>query len=186
VVLGVGAGFGVLFAVINMFTGAAIATATGIPGAGGFVMFFLLPALVLLFKHILARPFGATLVCFVLGLVALATPILGPPGFLPKLLITVAFGLTLDLGYEATAVLKERIVLRSIVAGVLFGYVGYGVLYAVFRLFLPEAAFAAFENLLVWFMALNFFEGAAGGAAAAWIYRKIEDRPVIRGFRVPT
>ena len=183
VVLAVVAGFGVLFTLINFATGAAIATAVGVPAAGGVVMFFLLPAVILLFRHILNRFYAATLVLGVFGFVALATPILGPPGFLPKVLIALAFGMIIDGAYNVTAFLGDRLVLRSAIAGIAFGYAGCAVIYLVFMCFLPPEPFEAFKKLLKLYLVLNLFEGALGGATAAYLYRKVEKRPAIRGFQ---
>jgi len=179
-ILGVIAAFGVLLFLVNVSTGAVIAIATGVPALGGVVMFFLLPAIVLIGALVVNRAGTCTLICFVYSMLILISPVLGPPGFLPKSIIGILFGLILDLVYTP---LRQRPLAASVTAGVVFGYAGYGAIYAVFALFLPAAAFQKFQDFAWLFLSVNWLEGLLGGLLAYNIYLRIQNRKIVLSIR---
>ncbi len=179
-VLGVVAAFGVLLFLVNVSTGAVIATATGVPALGGVVMFFLLPAIVLTGALVINRPWTCTLICFVYSLLILISPVLGPPGFFPKSIIGILFGIILDLGYYP---LRRKPLAAALTAGVVFGYAGFGAIYAIFALFLPAAAFEKFQGFAWVFLSVNWLEGLLAGLFAHKVFSQIRNRKIVFSLR---
>lgn len=79
--------------------GGMIQAAVGIPGAAGVVMIFWGP-MVYVFNCMLIRQFGSVTIMMVFyGIAALPLPVVGPPGFLPKILIGLIAGVVTDTLY---------------------------------------------------------------------------------------
>lgn len=171
--------FGTLMLLANLSTGTLIVLATGIPGSGGVVMFFLYTLLAVLARLVIGRFGAATLSSLVFGALGLAFPILGPPGFLPKLIVTLALGLLVDLSFALTP-RRER--WGSLLAGLLVGYAGLAMIALMFRVFLPEL-YPGFMRFFSIFLAINWAEGLLGGWLAWLFYRRIKNRYAVRQIR---
>ena len=175
--LAVVAAMAVLMFLIFLATGNLIVEATGIPVSGGFAMFFLF-TLVAVFTRLVLNRFGsATLMALVFGILGLSAPLLGPPGFFPKLIIIVVIGLMFDISF---AILGKWEKTASVIAGLLHCYLGLGTIILIFELFLPPVALAAFLTLVPYFLAIIWIEGILGGLIGWWIYNRLRNRAVIQ------
>ena len=112
---------GVLTVILTLPASALVAI-SGIPLLGGFINIFLdriLDALALL----IIGNFGtATLKKTILGIVALPTLLLGPPGFLPKILIYATNGLIIDTIYFSIKNKKIALFLSNGIAAIAIAF----------------------------------------------------------------
>lgn len=91
-------GIGVFNLVISLF-GSGITAVTGIPGMSGAINSFL-GAIITVFAVFLIRSFGVVTVMYTIySILALPLPLLGTPGFLPKVLLGFTVGLIVDICY---------------------------------------------------------------------------------------
>ena len=74
-----------------------IVIATGIPLAGAIIMGLFVGIIIALTELILPIFPSATIMTLVYGILAIPTPISGPPGFLPKVLIVASAGFVADV-----------------------------------------------------------------------------------------
>lgn len=175
--LAVAAAMGVLILLVNLAIGVPIIEATGIPASGGFVMYFFFTLITVFTRLVFNRFGGATLAAFIFSVLALAAPILGPPGFLPKIILAVVFGLLVDVSF---VIFPNNEKAASILAGLLYPYVGLGAILLIFYLFLPPEPFAALLSVVPIFLAINWILGILGGLTGWWIYDRIRNRAVIQ------
>jgi hypothetical protein len=175
--LAAAASLGVLIFLLNLATGTLIVQATGIPVSGGFVMFFLFTAVAVFARLIFGRFGGATLAAIVFGVLGLGAPVLGPPGFFPKVIIVLVLGLLVDISF---ALVRNKPKVSSMLAGILVCYAGLGAILLIFKVFLPPQPYAAFFKIVPYFLAVNWAEGIVGGLLGWFIYNKLKDRQVVR------
>lgn len=79
--------------------GGAIAGVTGIPGTSGFFNAIVEEMLVVICLFVIDEFGAATLMRLILGILVLPLPIIGTPGFLPKIAIAGVIGLISDVLY---------------------------------------------------------------------------------------
>jgi hypothetical protein len=174
--LGAIGALGILILVVNLLTGTLVVMATGIMASGAFLMMILGPLLYVLSRLILPKFGAATLVGLVYGVASLAFPIMGPPGFFPKLIIAAGEGFGVDIVF---LIIKNKDKLASIIAGLVGDYLAMFFLVGSFKLFLPPAVSEGFLKMLPAVLIAILFLGTLGGYLAWLIFQKIKDRKVI-------
>lgn len=181
--MGALAGFGVLMFAVNILSGTLIVLGTGVPGAGGIVMFAFYAALAILARLLVPHRWAATLSSAVFGIVAIPFPVLGPPGFVFKVAITVCLGFFVDISF---ILLRRRPKIASYVAGLAVGYGGLAVILLLFYFFAPGAyqGFARWaRNVFIW---LNFVEGIAGAWIGWRLFLALRNHRVFQSLRSST
>lgn len=179
--LGAIGALGVLLLLINLGTGTLIVLVTGVMAAGAFLMTFLGPMMYVVSRLIIGRFGAGTLVGLVYSVIALGFPIMGPPGFIPKLFTGIGYGLITDAVF---ALCQRREKIASVTAGILDNLLGMGILLVTFKLFLPpamsEKTFKMMLGKLPMFIAVLIILGGVGGFVGWLIYSGIRNRAVIR------
>lgn len=180
--LGVIGALGVLTLLINLATGTVVVLATGVIAAGGVVMATFQPMMMVLSRLILPRFGSATLVGTVYGVLALGVPILGPPGFLPKLVITLAAGLATDGIFQLFRNQHRR---AAVVASIGSAYTTFLIMLAAFTLVLPENIPTIFTKtpMLIGALVAVLPLGALGGYLGWLIFDRIKERELILRLR---
>lgn len=169
-------GLAVVFLVLSL-AGGAIVAITGVPGAGGIINIFVW-GMMLAFCCLLLRKFGAaTIMGFIYSICVIPLPLLGTPGFLPKIIIGILAGLIADCLY---APLKKREKVAVLVVGAIpstligLAILGLGILFSI-----PGVEkFARFLSPVVAFISLLI--GALGGYVGYLIFKKLQDTAVVR------
>lgn len=149
-------------------------------GAAGPIMFFVTPALFIICSRVVEETGAISLAAFILGLIFLPLPALGPPGFLPKFVFIMGAALLFEGVYY---LLKDGN--RTIAGGVSGGiFVAVLMLLAIFILRMFDIPG---DNVLLRVGApialVGFVEGLLGGIVGEKIYKRIEDRPVVTRFQ---
>lgn len=175
--LGILAVLGALLILINLMTGTFIVMATGIFVAGAFVMFSIHSFFLAFTRLLIKRFWSATIMSTVIAVLALATPIVGPPGFAPKIPILILIGLSTDIVFSF---LKKRELLASIIFGLVYGLITPVLVVLAFKLFLPPPAVEKFLKIFPILLGIAWAEGILGGYIAYTVYKKIESYPLIR------
>lgn len=167
---------GVVNVVLLLF-GAAITAITGIPGGGGIINIFVW-GMMFAFCCLLIRQFGcATVMSFVTSIIAIPLPLLGTPGFLPKIAIGISVGLIADCLY---ALLKRKEKLAAFVVGAIpttligLEILGLGLLFSIPGI----EQFAKFLSIPVAIGSLAF--GAFGGYIGYRIFSNLRDTAVVK------
>lgn len=179
--LGTIGALGTLLLIINLGTGTLVVLVTGVMAAGVLLMTFFAPMMYVISRLIINRFGAGILVGLVYSVIALGFPIMGPPGFVPKLLTGVGYGLITDTVF---ALLRHREKIASVMAGLLDNLLGMGILLATFKLFLPptisEKTFKLLLGKLPMFIAALIILGGVGGFVGWLIYNGIRNRAIVR------
>ena len=159
------------------FIGSSLQAATGIIGAAGAAMIILGP-IVIVFCCLLIRKFGtATILMSIYGVLVLPLPIMGTPGFLPKLGIAFGAGLIADVTY---LFFKKRDKLASFLVGATSeSFIGYSILWLGLMFSLPGIDIMA-KALLSPIAILVPIIGGLGGCLGYLAYNKLKNTSVIR------
>jgi len=168
---------GALWAISNIL-GAAVSAITGILGAGGLINTFF-GGMLLAFCCLLVRKFGsATIAAFVFSIIALPLPVLGTPGFFPKLIIGISTGLICDIIY---LLLKKNERISAVAVGVgqevviAFEVVGFGLLFSIPGI--EKAAKLLFSTPAIFILSLI---GGIGGYVGYIAFNKLRNTAVVR------
>jgi len=178
--LGAAAAMGVLAFLINLVTGMLIVTATGIPAGGAPLMAFICPMILVLIALLIPFFPSATLASAVWGVLALAAPIVGPPGFLPKLIAFVAMGLACDIPMWF---LRSREKIASIVSGLTTDFGIFAVGITVFVLFLPPELAGKFIEIVHIVLIACVVLGPIGGLTGWKMFDVIRNRAIVVRLR---
>lgn len=178
--LGAISALGVLLFIINALTGMLIVLATGIPAGGAVIMLFIVPMMLVLYAFLIPLFPSCTIASLVWGILALAVPILGPPGFLPKIIITIAFGLGCDI---PMFFLRKREKLATVISSWGSTYSGAIVNAIIFILFLPSELIAKALPLFWPVMGLIVVFSPLGGLCGWKIFDKIRERAIVVRLR---
>ena len=168
----------VVLAFIVSLVGNFLVVITGIPGAGGFISPFFVMIVVIFALLVIRKFWTATIATIIYSILALPTPIFGPPGFLPKILIIVALGIWIDMVYF---LFKKNDRLASVMTGILSALVVSLLLMSIGLLF-NMPGIDKFINILLtpFFIVLTAMMGAAGGYIGYLTYKKLKNTSVIR------
>jgi len=178
--LGAASAWGVLGFVLNVGIGLPIILATGIPAGAFPVMLFLFPMMVIMCGLLIPLFPSCTIAMAVWLILALSVPIMGPPGFLPKIIVGVGAGLVLDV---FLLFLRNRERIASIVGGLLVDIVALALAASIFYFFLPAEAAMKFIKLLTLAFVLAVILGPAGGFVGWKIFDRIRDRAIVVRLR---
>lgn len=172
----------VLLLLVEMVIALPIILATGVIGAAGFIMLLLGPMILVLSRLILNRFGSATLVGLVFGILVLGLPVLGPPGFIFKLLIMLVAGLGADIGF---VFLRNHENQSALLSGVISAYLVAAMVFGTFKLFLPTNVPNVFSNptAVIVLVILLTPLGLLAGYFARKIYDLIKDREIIQRVR---
>lgn len=163
---------------IAVLGSSGITVATGIPGASGAIN-ALVGAVMLALCCLLLKQFGsAAIMGFVYGILALPLPVLGMPGFIPKIAIATSAGIVADVIYGLFKK-NEKIAAISLgaVTSVLIGFevVGLGFLFS-----LPGIDKLAAIYISPIVIPITAILGGIGGFIGYVIYKKLEKTTVVR------
>jgi hypothetical protein len=169
--------FAVLIAVLEI-GGGVIAAVTGIPGTSGVIDSFVEEILIVVALFTVNQFGTATITRTILGVLVLPLPVIGIPGFLPKVGIAAIVGIVADLLYFS---LKRRKKLASFIVGgasevcYLFTMIGIG---RQFRMpGIEKMVYLMFSPLgVVGAVLVGGFSGYFGYV----FYNKIKDSTVVR------
>jgi len=175
------AAMGVLLFIINAATGLLIVMATGIPLAGAVVMGFIVGILLALTALVIPLFPSVTIMGFVYSVLALATPISGPPGFVPKILVVTSAGIVADLTMLSLRRKSEKA--GAILAATLGMIVAMIVFAATFYFFLPKDVFEKFITVFPIVFVVSVIEAAFGGYVGYKIFQKIRTRSIVVRLR---
>jgi hypothetical protein len=175
----VAASFGVLYAVFAML-GSTITAVTGIPAVSGGIFISLAGGFVFALACLSLRSFGsAALAGLFYGILALAFPAMGPPGFAPKIVIGVIGGVIADLMFR---LLRRWEVPASISAGG-FSQAAIGVTIIGAGLLLGMPGIERASKLLWIALAGGLVIGGIGGFIGQRIYNQLKDTNLFRRLR---
>ena len=170
--------FAVLYLIFGLF-GSAIHAFTGIPGLEGLFMAFIAGGLYVFVSELVPRFGATTLVGCIYGVLALPLPLLGTPGFFPKVLTGLAAGLTADI---VSCLLRRFKWLRAALTGgitlivLTTFYVGLGYL-------MQMPGIERTLKVLVPAGTLICVLGLLGGLFGEWLFGKVDSTAVVRRIR---
>jgi len=156
--------------------GAVVSAAVGILGAGGVINTFIEGALFVLCCLVIRKFGAATITGFIFSVLALPLPVLGTPGFLPKILIGTSTGLAIDVIYF---LLKKNERAAAIVIGagkamiVTFEVIGLGLLFSIPGI---EKSIELLRYAIPTFLLM----GGIGGYVGYIIFSKLRNTAVVR------
>lgn len=168
----------VVLGFIASLAGGFLIAITGIPGAGGFITPFLVMIVVIFALLVIRKFWTATIGCIIYGILALPTPMFGPPGFLPKILIIVGLGIWIDIVYFF---FRKNDRLAPIMIGVLSAPIVSLLLIGIGLLF-NMPGIDKFINILLspFFVALTSILGATGGYIGYLFYNRLKNTSIVR------
>lgn len=171
------AGIGALYAIFSLI-GGSITALVGIPAVGGVVTTFF-GAIFFVLSCLVIKRFGAaTITGFVYSIVALGLPVMGPPGFLPKIVIGALAGLVADILYVLLK-RKEKVAVIGIGAisqiTIAFANLGFGFLFSI-----PGIEKLAKLFLSVVTISALLIIGGIGGLIGYIIFNKLRNTAVVR------
>lgn len=179
--LGAIGALGVLLLLINFGSGTLIVLITGIMASGAFLMAFFGPLMYVVSRLTINRFGSSTLVGLVYSIIALGFPIMGPPGFFPKILTGIGYGLVTDVVFSLCSRRKK---LASTTAGALSDLFGMAILLITFKVFLPSdisaKTLALFMGKLPIVIVLLMILGGIGGYVGWLIHNGIQNRAIVR------
>jgi len=110
----------------------------------------------------------------------LFTPALGPPGFLPKVVINIGYGITYDL-------IMFSLRKHELIASMLSGLIAFAIILLHmnfwFSLMLPVPVATKFAEILVTASILTVPLSPLGGLTGWIIFSKIKERSLIKRLR---
>lgn len=171
-----------VIATIFTLPGGAIAAAVGITG-GGFATSIFFVIVLLVFTLLLINKFGAAFIgAIVYGITSLPTPIFGPPGFLPKIIIPISAGLIADCLY---LLLKKNKKLAALFIGGGMTLFAQFLIITIGRLF----SFPGIEKLatlcsMPLFIVAILIYGLISGYVGYLIYKKLENTTIVKRIQV--
>jgi len=174
-------GLGAVTVVLSLF-GAAINVISGISGLGAIVNIFVF-CVMLVFCCLIIDKFGsATLMGLIFSICAIPVPVLGPSGFLPKVLMGIAFGFAADMIYM---LLKRNKKIATIGIGIISSYViGFllvwlGSLFSIPGIHELKETFLTFPVILPVILVITIYS-AFSGYVGYLIYKKLENTAIVR------
>jgi len=178
--LAAAAAIGALLFIINVCTGMLIVIATGIPLAGAIIMGLFVGIIIALTELILPIFPSATIMTLVYGILAIPTPISGPPGFLPKVLIVASAGFVADV---VMSFFRKNEKIGVIISTIIASVVAFIIFLLAFYIFLPKDLFAKFFSVFHILLVVCVIEGAIGAYIGWIIFDKIKDRNIVKRLR---
>lgn len=169
--------FGALRLVLSL-PGVVLAAITGIPFLQGAINFPII-AIMFAITPLVIGEFGAVIVmALVVNILAIPLPLIGPPGFLPKIVVGVAYGIVADIVY---ALLKRNKKLAAIAVGAVIDGFAPVIDFSMWSLLsVPGAAEAARVFLSPIYIVIGFMFGGVFGYIAWFIYTKLRNTTVIK------
>jgi len=170
--------FAVLYLIGGLF-GSVIHVVTGIPGLEGLVAAFVAGTIYVFVSNLVPRFGATTLVGGIYGILALPLPLLGTPGFFPKVITGLAAGLTADV---IAILLRKFKWLRAALMGLgtllvlTTFYVGLGYILGMPGIEKTLKVLIPAGSIIV---LLGMFGGLAGQA----LFNKVEATAVVRRIR---
>jgi len=170
------AGLGALYAAFAML-GSVITAVTGVPAVSGGMIISVLGGMVLSFCCLSIGLFGyASFAGLIYGILALSFPAMGPPGFLPKVLIGLAGGFVADLCWILLR--RWRLAGSLIAGGASQGVIG-GLIIVMGLIFrIPGIEKAVKMKWLA--VGGGFVLGAIGGFLAFIVFQNLKNTKVIQ------
>lgn len=173
-------GLGAVTVVLSLF-GAAINAISGISGLGGILNIFVFSMMAALCCLLIDKFGSATLMGLIFSICAIPVPVLGPPGFLPKILIGIAFGSSADMIYM---LLKRNKKIAAIAIGIISAYVTLFLILWLGSLFSIPGIHESKETFLT--LPVIFGGGiyaAFSGYVGYLVYTKLKDTAVVKRIR---
>lgn len=172
---------GALAFIMNVATGMLVVLVTGVPGSGGLVMALIFPIIIVLTCFIIPIFPSMFITGMVFSVLSLAVPILGPPGFLPKILVVALAALSADaVASSFRKFFREKEKLTSITVTITSGIVLMLLLAVVFKLFLPSDISSLFLSRLPMFLGGSVIIAPVGAYIGYLIYKKLENTSVVK------
>ena len=175
-------GLGAVTVALSLF-GAAINVVTGISGLGAIVNIFVY-CMMLAFCCLTIDKFGsATLMGLILSICAIPIPVLGPSGFLPKVLIGIAFGFAADMIYM---LLKRNKKIAAIAIGIISSYViGFllvwlGSLFSIPGIHKLIETFLTIPVMLVVTMLVITIYSAFSGYVGYLVFKRLKNTSIVK------
>jgi len=169
-------GLAALNAVFNIL--GAIFSATFVLGAGGLINGFF-DGMLFVFCCLLIRKFGAaTIMGFIFSICVLPLPVLGPSGFLLKIIIGTLTGLIIDIIY---VLLKRNEMFAVIIIGIgqgiiiNIGVIGSGLLFSV-----PGIKEAVKLSLFPLSLVVFPLIGGVGGYVGYLLFKSLRNTSIIK------
>ena len=143
-------------------------------------MVFILPMMIAICGLIIPVFPSCTVAMTVWIILALSVPIMGPPGFLPKLIVGIGVGFAGDILFMF---LRRKDKLTSVLGGLLVDIVGIALAGLIFYFFLPQELAMKFIQLIPVAFVLAVILGPLGGLTGWKIFDKIRDRAIVARLR---
>lgn len=173
-------GLGAVTVVLSLF-GAAINAISGIPALGGILNIFVCSMMIALCCLTIDKFGSATLMGLIFSICAIPVPVFGPPGFLPKVLIGIAFGSSADMIYM---LLKRNKKIAAIAIGIISSYVTLFLIAWLGSLFSIPGIHELKETLLTIPVILGGgIYAAFSGYVGYLVYNKLKDTAVVKRIR---
>lgn len=169
-------GLGALTAVLSL-AGGAINVISGIPGLGAITNIFVYCMMFALCCLIFDKFGSATIMGFVFSICAMPIPVVGPPGFLPKILIIVAYGFVADIMYT---LLRRNKKIAAISVGLSEWVVPLILIPIGLQLSIPGMEKLAELVFSLPFILFGIAYTAFSGYVGYLVYKKLKDTAVVR------
>lgn len=168
--------FGVLRLILSL-AGATLPAIFGIPVASGFINFIIVGSIISLSCLVIGNFGTATIGTLIFSILALPLPLLGPSGFVLKILVGLTTGLLADIIF---ALFKKNKKLASILTGFFVNELGG--IELVWLLTLAKIPGTEILRKIVW-SPLGFGAAIIGGGFSGYlgwlIYQKIKNTPIV-------
>ncbi len=159
-------------------TSIPVSILTGIPGSGGAISFVFAAIILVLSVFIIQEFWAATISSLVFGVLAIPFPFLGPPGFVPKIILIGLVGVIVDILFFFFKK-KEK------VAALTIGGISQGILPPILMGFLVLLGIPGSEKIFESIsIPLMVGGGLIGGSISGYfsyiLYKKIENTTVVK------
>jgi len=172
------ASLGVLSMILKL-TGAGLAAALGnLPMVSGITNVFFSEIMVIICLLVVDTFGAATTMRLIIGVLSLPLPLLGTPGFLPKIPIAIVAGLIADGLYQLLK--RNKVVAALVIGGIAEVYYGFAILGLGHLFGMPGIEQTGELFLRAPAIAGTFVMGAIGGYTGWLIYCKIKNTAVVK------
>lgn len=167
--------------VIFALMGGTINTITGIPLAGGVINNLVENSFIVFCLLLIDRPGTGMLFRFILAVLELPLPVLGTPGFAPKIIVGLIAGLIADILYIAFR--KKRIVSAFLIGGLTQIWIVYGIVLLGRLAYMPGVEKTSQVIMSPFLLTGAVVLGGVGGLLGYYIYQKVKTNAIIKRIK---
>lgn len=156
--------------------GSGVQILTGVAGGAALVM-GVLGAMCMTLSNLIMRKFGAaTFMVLIYSILALPLPVIGTPGFFPKIIIATGGGFIADIVFW---ILRKKITIAALFTGA-FGQLTITILFFSLGVLFKMPGINAVLRLVILSCVVVFILAIFGGWLGLYVYKKIENTALIK------